>query len=153
MKRDHKIALADIKYGNGADNSLVKALFDNNIAYDLEAYGGWNTGGNSLGFALAQGLLHKMLKENDKNQLLEERYLEDWAYQANVRQQVYQKLIWPNYWPNSGLDAEQKAEAEKQITAGIQELTEPVMGNVAHEYQFTLPLSRMFEVKVEKKAD
>lgn len=153
LKRDHKIALADIKYGNGADNSLVKALFDNNIAYDLEAYGGWNTGGNSLGFALAQGLLHKMLKENDKNQLLEERYLEDWAYQANVRQQVYQKLIWPNYWPNSGLDAEQKAEAEKQITAGIQELTEPVMGNAAHEYQFTLPWSRMFEVKVEKKAD
>lgn len=151
LKRDHKIALADIKYGNGADNSLVKALFDNNIAYDLEAYGGWNTGGNSLGFALAQGLLHKMLEENDKNQLLEERYLEDWAYQANVRQQVYQKLIWPNYWPNSGLNPEQKAEAEKQITAGIQALTEPVMGNVADQYEFTLPWSRMFEVKVEKK--
>ncbi len=151
LQHNHKIAMADIKYGNGADNSLIKALFDKKLAYELESYGGWNTGGNSLGFSLAQGLLYKMLNSEDKKQLLQERYLEDWAYQANVRQKVYQELIWPNYWPNSGLDAEQKAEAEKQITAGIQGLTEPVMGNVAREYQFTLPWSRMFEVKVEKQ--
>lgn len=151
LRNDHKVALADIKYGNGADNSLIKGLFEKKIAYDLEAYGGWNTGGNSLGFALAQGLLHKRLDSDDKKQLLQERYLEDWAYQANVRQKVYQELIWPNYWPNSGLDAEQKSAAESQITKDIKELAEPVMGKVVDEYEFTLPWSRMFEVKVEKK--
>ena len=147
----HQVAVADIKYGNGADNSLVKSLFDEGIAYDLAAYGGWNTAGNSLGFALAQGLLQPMLSKEEKNQLLTERYLEDWGYQANVRQEVYQKLIWPNYWPNSGLNDMQKAEAEKQITAGIRSLSQPVMGNAADEYEFTLPWDRMFEVKVEHK--
>lgn len=151
LQDNHKIALADIKYGNGADNSLIKSLFDKNLAYELEAYGGWNTGGNSLGFALAQGLLYKMLNENDKNQLLQERYLEDWAYQANVRQKVYRELIWPNYWPNSELNDEQKAAAEAKIATDIRALAEPVMGKVVDEYEFTLPWSRMFEVKVEKK--
>lgn len=151
VKNGHPEAIADIKYGNGADNSLIKALFDNDVAYDLEAYGGWNTAGNSLGFALAQGLLHNMLDREEKDQLLTERYLEDWAYQANVRQEVYQKLIWPNYWPNSGLDAAQKQAAEKQITEGILKLSEPVIGKVVDEYEFTLPWDRMFEVKVEHK--
>lgn len=151
VKNGHPVAIADIKYGNGADNSLIKALFDNDVAYDLEAYGGWNTAGNSLGFALAQGLLHNMLDREEKDQLLTERYLEDWAYQANVRQEVYQKLIWPNYWPNSGLDAAQKQAAEKQITEGILKLSEPVFGKVVDEYEFTLPWDRMFEVKVEHK--
>lgn len=151
LQHDYKIALADIKYGNGSDNSLVKTLFDKKLAYRLESYGGWNTAGNSLGFSLAQGLLYKMVNSEDKQQLLQERYLDDWAYQANVRQKVYQELIWPNYWPNSGLDAVQKRAAEKKITTDIRTLAEPVMGKVVDEYEFTLPWDRMFEVKVEHK--
>lgn len=144
------IALADVKYGNGADNALVKGLFEEGMAYRLAAYGGWNTAGNSLGFALAQGLLSKDYSAEEKKMLLEQRYLDDWAYQANVRMKTYTELIWPHYWPNSGLNAEQQREAEGFIAREIKEITEPYMGNTAEKYVFTLPWKRMFEVRVTK---
>lgn len=145
-----QVVVADVKYGNGADNSLVKGLFDNGLAYDVAAYGGWNTAGNSLGFALAQGLLVSSYSPGMKKYLLEQRYLDDWAYQSNVRTKTYVELIWPNYWPNSGLDIKQKAIAEDKITNEIQALAGPYMGDAVNDYKFTLPWDRMFEVYVEK---
>ena len=79
------------------------------------------------------------------------RYLDDWAYQANARMTTYQKLIWPQYWPNSGLNDEQRGAAEQFITREIEKVAEPYMGKAVEEYRFTLPWSRMFEVDVEKK--
>lgn len=151
LERGHQVAVADVKYGNGADNALVKNLFDRGLAYRLAAYNGWNTAGNSLGFALAQGLLYDMYAPEDRKKLLEVRYLDDWAYQANVRMLTYRELIWPSYWPNSGLDGEQRAAAEHFITQAIAELTAPYMDGAVGRYQFTLPWSRMFEVKVASK--
>ena len=145
------MALADVKYGNGADNALVKSLFEKKLAYRLAAYGGWNTAGNSLGFALAQGLLAGSVSDAGREQLLNVRYLDDWAYQANARMTTYQKLIWPQYWPNSGLNDEQRGAAEQFITREIEKVAEPYMGKAVEEYRFTLPWSRMFEVDVEKK--
>ncbi|MCQ2373200.1 MAG: DUF4127 family protein [Phascolarctobacterium sp.] len=149
-KHDYKIALADVKYGNGADNALVKELFNKKIAYELAAYGGWNTSGNTLGFALAQGLLTPKMNEKDKQYLLEQRYLDDWAYQANARMKVYQKVIWPQYWPNSGLKDEQLKGATKAVREEILATAKPLMGEKIKNYKITLPWNRMFEVQVEK---
>ncbi len=149
----HKVALADVKYGNGADNALVKNLFANELEHKLAAYGGWNTAGNSLGFALAQGLLSERYSDVARENLLNVRYLDDWAYQANVRMQTYQQLIWPNYWPNSGLDAQQKLKAEDFISRAIEKTAQPYLGDVVKEYKFTLPWERMFEVAVSRKND
>lgn len=151
LANDKRVAVADVKYGNGADNALVKSLFDNKLAYDIAAYSGWNTAGNSLGYALAQGLLYDKISAEDRVKLLNIRYLDDWAYQANVRMQVYQRLIWPNYWPNSGLDRLQTEAAEQEITEDIKRISEPVMGKTAEAYKFTLPWNRMFEVYVTEK--
>ncbi len=147
----HPVAVADVKYGNGADNALVKSLFERGLAHRLAAYGGWNTAGNSLGFALAQGLLSKSYDEQERRELLNERYLDDWAYQANVRMNAYAQLIWPSYWPNSGLSVEQCAAAEELITREIVKLGEPYLGDEVRDYRFELPWKRMFEVKVSKK--
>lgn len=144
------VAAADVKYGNGADNAFVKALFDQGIAYDLAAYSGWNTSGNTIGFALGQGLLQRDYSEKKRADLLNQRYLDDWAYQANVRMQTYQQLIWPNQWPNSGLNHEQKIAAENNITREIRRLARPFVGGDVDDFRFTLPWNRMFEVKVEK---
>ena len=146
----HPVALADVKYGNGADNALVKQLFAEGIAYELKAYDGWNTAGNSLGYALAQGLLHKLYKEEDKNNLLNIRYLDDWAYQANARMKVYQETIWPQYWPNSGLKDKQLEGAQEAVSQEIIKTAEPIMGDVVREYHFSLPWQRMFEVQVSR---
>lgn len=152
LNEGKEVVVADIKYGNGSDNALVPELFNRDLHYRLAAYGGWNTAGNSLGFALAQGLLHKTSESNDGKILLDKRYLDDWAYQANVRMQTYMQVIWPKYWPNSGLEKEQKVVAEKFITEKVAEFTKPYLGDKVKEYQFTLPWNRMFEVQVSKKS-
>ncbi len=145
------VAVADIKYGNGADNALVSNIFANGLEYKLASYAGWNTAGNSLGYALSQGLLSQQCSESNKRQLLDVRYLDDWAYQANVRMDVYRNLIWPKYWPNSGLDEKQTAVAETDITNLMTSVAEPMLGEALKEYRFVLPWNRMFEVYVEKK--
>ena len=145
-----QVAVADVKYGNGADNALVSNIFANALEYRLTAYGGWNTAGNSIGYALAQGLLSKQVSAGDREELLQVRYLDDWAYQANVRMDVYRNLIWKNYWPNSGFDAEQTAVVEADITNLMNSVAEPMLGEAVKDYRFTLPWNRMFEVYVEK---
>ena len=151
LSEHYPVALADVKFGNGADNALVKTLFDKGVAYKLAAYGGWNTAGNSLGFALAQGLMSNECVPAAQRQLLDERYLDDWAYQANVRMQAYTQLIWPNYWPNSGLKGEQLAQAEAFIAREIVKTAEPYLGQAVHACSYTLPWKRMFEVQISKK--
>ena len=145
------VALADVKFGNGADNGLVKTLFDQGLAYKLASYGGWNTAGNSLGFALGQGLMSREYGAGAKKVLLEQRYLDDWAYQANVRLQAYTQLIWPNYWPNSGLEGEQLTAAEAFISREMVRLAEPYLGQAVYEYRYSLPWKRMFEVQISQK--
>mgnify|MGYP001160550646 FL=1 len=147
LDRGRKVIVADIKYGNGADNALVKGLFRDGIAWDLAAYGGWNTAGNALGFALGQGVLSPYMTEEAKDRLLTVRYLDDWAYQANARGEVYQTYIWPNYLPNSGFDRKQLPGVEERITQAMYKVAEPVMGPVVDQYGFTLPWHRMFEVE------
>ena len=147
LAQGKKVIVSDSAYGNGADNALVKELFRRGIAYDLAAYGGWNTSGNTLGFALSQGIESPYYEGNAAKDLLTVRYLDDWAYQANARMDVYKNVIWPNYMPNSGYTPEQKRIAEAAIKESITKVSEPVMGDVAKDYDFKLPWSRMFEVQ------
>ncbi len=151
IERGKKVIVSDSAYGNGADNALVKELFRRGLAYQVAAYGGWNTSGNTLGFALSQGMESPFYEVNAAKDLLTVRYLDDWAYQANARMDVYQHVIWPKQMPNSGFTPEQKRIAEAAIKESITKVAEPVMGSVAKEYDFKLPWSRMFEVQPVKK--
>lgn len=151
IERGKKVIVSDSAYGNGADNALVKELFRRGLAYHVAAYGGWNTSGNTLGFALSQGMESPFYEGNAAKDLLTVRYLDDWAYQANARMDVYQHVIWPKQMPNSGFTPEQKRIAEAAIKESITKVAEPVMGSVVQEYDFRLPWSRMFEVQPVKK--
>jgi len=150
VERGYDVALADVKYGNGADNALIPELFKHGLAYKLAAYGGWNTSGNTLGFALSQGLLKKHMSLEKHSYLLDQRYLDDWAYQANARMTIYKNVIWPKYWPNSGLKDDKLGEAQRAISQEIIKVAEPIMGKRATGYSYTLPWQRMFEVQVKK---
>jgi len=151
LEHGKKVIVSDSAYGNGADNALVKELFRRGLAYKVAAYGGWNTSGNTLGFALSQGMESPCYEGNAAKDLLTVRYLDDWAYQANARMDVYKNVIWPNHMPNSGFSPEQKRIAEAAIRESIARVSEPVMGDAAKEYEFRLPWSRMFEVQPVKK--
>lgn len=88
-----KVALADIKYANGADNGLMAHLAERGLLDKLYAYGGWNTADNTTGFVIAQSILSAKIDERDRHRLLAVRYVDDWAYQANVRQYLQNNII------------------------------------------------------------
>lgn len=79
------VGVADIAFSNGADNALMAMLAKENLLFRLHGYGGWNTATNSTGFLIGEGVLTKRMSERDIYSLLVTRYLDDWAYQANVR--------------------------------------------------------------------
>lgn len=87
-------ALADVRYSNGADRTLVERLLAAPRASGVSAYGGWNTMSNTLGMALAQGLLSGAAASHAANRdftIL--RLLDDWGYQAVVRQRLAREVL------------------------------------------------------------
>ena len=89
-----KVIVADVAFANGSDNALMEQLNQRGLLFKFKAYAGWNTPTNSSGFALGTGILSARMNGNAVNELLLRRYLDDWAYQANVRQIGAAQLDW-----------------------------------------------------------
>lgn len=89
-----KVIVADVAFANGSDNALMEQLKRRGLLFKLRAYAGWNTPTNSSGFALSEGILSARMKDNAIKELLLYRYLDDWAYQANIRQVGASQLDW-----------------------------------------------------------
>ena len=94
LNEGNSVSVADIVFSNGSDNALMQQLKNQKLLFKLQSYAGWNTATNSTGFALASGILARRMNSHDKNELLLTRYLDDWAYQANVRNKVSSRLNW-----------------------------------------------------------
>lgn len=78
------VALADVAYPNGADPALIGQL--GALAPHLCAYGAWNTAGNTIGVVLAQAALTQLSGDTmAARRFLAHRFVEDWAYQQEVR--------------------------------------------------------------------
>ena len=81
--------VVDILNANGADNAFVKRLLEKEIDWNnFLGYAGWNTTGNSLGSALCCAIVKYLAQNPDINafkKVQTVRFLDDWAYQANVR--------------------------------------------------------------------
>ena len=92
VNKNLPVGVADIVFANGSDNFLMNQLRDKELLFKLQAYGGWNTATNTSGFALGTGILSKKMNRESVNRLLTRRYLDDWAYQANVRAQIADEL-------------------------------------------------------------
>ena len=92
VKKNLPVGVADITFANGSDNFLMKKLRDKDLLFKLQAYGGWNTATNTTGFALGTGILAKKMSRKSIDRLLAYRYLDEWAYQANVRTMIAEKL-------------------------------------------------------------
>ncbi len=88
--REHPSALADVRYSNGADRTLVARLLEAPRAFGIRAYGGWNTMSNTLGMVLAQAVL---VPDGAGEAFTVLRFLDDWAYQANIRQRLADEVL------------------------------------------------------------
>ena len=103
------------------------------------SYAGWNTTANSLGSVLSASLVRYFAnKNNSLNEiavlkLLSIRLLDDWAYQANLRQKLRQN---PNFdLKNAYLEYIKKVEKFLNIKIS--------------DFSFYFPWDRTFEIGLE----
>lgn len=81
-------AIADVRYANGADNDFVEQFLPQIDLNNFYGYAGWNTSANTVGSLLVGVKVRwNAGKYNEAafKRLQIIRFLEDWAYQANVR--------------------------------------------------------------------
>lgn len=127
--------IADVRFANGADNSFVNKLFEKGFDENFYGYSAWNTSANSLG-SLICGAKVKFLakKYNDKEfkKLEIVRFLDDWAYQANVRQTLSK--------PDTTELTTQMKPFEKEVAKVLK---------TEFEVKYSFPWKRLFEVEVE----
>lgn len=143
--------VADIAYANGADNAMMEELKKRGLLFKLRAYSGWNTPTNSTGFVLSQGMLSSKMTDDECDKLLLTRYLDDWAYQANIRGIIGRQLGWLRASGNYSALGDRKRAAEARTTNFMKRFAEmnlpPFEGL---EYlEVTFPWNRMFEAKFD----
>ena len=146
------VALADVAFANGGDDALVRRLADEGLALRLAAYGGWNTAGNTIGSALVQGVLAGEQTKPAQQKQLAVRYIEDWGYQARVRQALSEQVVWAQGWNGSNLTRGQRTQLEQAAAVRLRALAAKYRllpaGVAPEQVQVALPWDRMFEAYV-----
>ena len=147
LAQGYSVGVADVNFCNGSDNALMKILRDKNLLYRLKSYAGWNTATNSTGFALATGILSSHMTDDAKDKLLTRRYLDDWAYQANIRTIVGCQLNPVHYYQFEGEREWVEAEETRLMREFAQKNLPPF--DYLSGLKVSNPWNRMFECEIE----
>lgn len=154
LAEGRNVGVGDITFGNGSDNSLMISLYNEKLLDKINAYSGWNTPTNSTGYALAMGMCANYTDREGILKMLEVRYLDDWLYQANIRQIVANRL---NSMPGEGDYGDTKSR-----TVPAQELATKLLREKIAQYnladfagqsyvkdaEIKFPWERMFEADI-----
>lgn len=123
IEQGREVALADLRYSNGADPILVEGLAERGLLLKLLAYGGWNTAGNALGSVVAAaaaiqiGRAAGTYDAGEARRLLLHRVIEDYAYQAVARRPLNAGIL-TFQTPNEERAAEASVGAELNAILG-----------------------------------
>ena len=118
-----KVVMADVAYANGAEDRLVQMLLDRIDLTQLAGFGAWNTAGNTLGGAIASGVI--ALECADPLALCEanfSRLVDDWLYQGRVRGEVREALENPSPFDLGELRGRAESEIADRIAPLAQDL-------------------------------
>lgn len=142
--------IADVRFANGADNLFVEKLLKKPIDFDnFYGYSAWNTSANTIGSLICAGIVRffsKKYNENAFKKLQMIRFLDDWAYQANVRQALKGKPLKGNAWREPRPDVR---KLQKLMQAFEKKLSKLLRINVKIKYKF--PWKRFFEIGIDAK--
>jgi hypothetical protein len=147
-----QVIVCDVAYPNGADPLLIELLLQEVDITRLAAYGAWNTAGNTIGAALAQGCAARLASTPEQQaaqqRFLLHRFLEDWGYQQVVRAETRQWLA--NTVGRNEPDESIFSETIAHIEAGLIRCQEQLPG-LARKYHLVpgsihLPWNRLFEI-------
>lgn len=146
-----KVVICDSAFSNGGDIELIRMLDDIKILDKIYGYAGWNTNCNTLGTALAAGVMAcKASDRSDVDYNLIYRLMEDSIYQSIVRQKAAYKVI-----PELNINTEKFMDKEEALLKKIKE--ELILSwnveikNSFKQYKIDisdifLPWHRMFEI-------
>lgn len=127
--------IADVRFANGSDNNFVDEFFKNEIDENFYGYSAWNTTANSLGSLICAAKVKFLAKKYNPDafkNLQIVRFLDDWAYQANVRQFLDSPDI----------------EALRAGMINYEKIVGFVLGTkISAKYSY--PWDRLFEVEIE----
>lgn len=153
VDKGYKVCVADITFANGSDNAMMNLLRERGLLFKLQAYAGWNTANNSLGFVIGTGILTRYMTQESKDKLLAMRYLDDWAYQANVRTTVGDWIFYE--FPNgekfySGFGGK-NITVEERITELMREFAAKNLPpyEFLRDFKVSCTWNRMFEVEID----
>ena len=147
VAKGYPVAVADIAFANGSDNALMAELQRRGLLYKIQAYAGWNTPTNSSGFALGEGMLVRHMDGDSVDHLLTTRYLDDWAYQANVRNTIARQLTWlrgDGFYGSLGTKMDAVSMRSSRMMNRFIEENLPPIAEV-DTVVVTFPWNRMFE--------
>lgn len=154
MDQGQAVVVADVAYPNGADPALIEVLFERVEISRLAAYGAWNTAGNTIGVALAQGCAARLattaVQREAQQRFLLHRFLEDWGYQQVVRQEARQWLA-ETYGAEDVLP-DNETDTVEFIAKGLQRCLRAIPGFDGlgiRPGSVRLPWNRLFEVDFE----
>ncbi|MBN9308067.1 DUF4127 family protein, partial [Devosia sp.] len=140
------VALADLRYSNGADPLLVEELHRRGILLDIVAYGGWNTAGNALGSVVAAaaaiqiGRAAGTLDAGAAQRMLLHRLIEDYAYMTLARN-PYNAGVYS--FRDRGEEARAEAAVADDLDASLKRLTGRLDLGITN---VTFPWHRSFEI-------
>jgi len=146
------VAVADLRYANGSDPTLVEGLRAAGLLEEVVAYGGWNTAGNALGSTVALGVAAVVAERTGlpARELARpakvRRLLDDHAYQSVVRRRAWEPVFHGTHEP---LPACEVAAAEAWVTRELRaELARLLPCDTLAVRQALLPWRRAFEVDI-----
>lgn len=140
---------ADINNANGADNEFIEQLFENKNNNFL-GYCGYNTSANTIGCAIFCAVVKILAQKNNSyddeafKRIQFIRFLDDWAYQANIR-----KYVRENADNSVKYDIRLKEKEEELNKLAIKIST--FLQYYPKEIIYSLPWKRSFEIRIKLK--
>lgn len=135
------VSMVDVYFANGSDNTLMNLMKKDNLLYKITAYNGWNTASNTIGYAIAQAILAPEMKESDRKNMLTEQYLDNWAYQANIRKKMIRMA-------GNSTDSKPSPKIKTEMIAQLQEFAKKNLGVNPATVTADFPWNRFFEINV-----
>ncbi|MFW6229627.1 MAG: DUF4127 family protein [Halanaerobium sp.] len=155
LQNNKKIALADTALINGAEDQLLKIMAGRDLLKNLSAYAGWNTSSNTIGSVIAHanvlmiaekiGVKKEKIQEKN-NQFLLLRYLDDWAYQYQIRAELNKEIkdLDLNYFDLKDKENEVIRLASKKMKI----FKSKYLSSFVYDFELSFPWKRLFEIKI-----
>ncbi|MGD1849632.1 MAG: DUF4127 family protein [Cyanophyceae cyanobacterium] len=153
IAQEKPVAIADVAFSNGGELELIEMLDDNGTLDKLIAYAGWNTNCNTLGTAIATGILSL---NSDNPQTIQtniiQHLLEDTFYQGIIRSETidtYLPAIGASYYDfgdrEEDIENIVKSSLMQHWNNTIRKTFRGITLKISH---LKFPWHRMFEVDI-----